>query len=170
MDDDNILNVLSDATVREELLQLSAENVEKMLADLDNKGGKPVNEVLSCYGESEEERRLINELCDEIDDYHGNVQRLRDAKLGDPSLTEGRWLEEQLTAEAEIISQYAEGRSLTEEERSRLKVLLQQSFMSETEMETQLLDREISAAESEASDAGIAHGSSTQSNGEEVMQ
>lgn len=170
MDDDNILNILSDATVREELLRLSVGNVEKMLAALDSRGGKPVNEVLSCYGESEEERMLVNELCDEIDDYHGNVQRLRDAKLSDPSLTEGRWLEEQLAAEVEVLSQYAEGRSLTGEERSRLLDHLQQSLMRETEEEGRLLDRDITAAESESLDVATGKESKTLANEKETMQ
>lgn len=140
----DINGILADKAVREKLLQSLAENIKRLLAALENGNGKSVNDILAEQAASEEESKIIREVCEDIDDFHSNVQSFREACQANPSLTDGQWLEQQVMGDMETLAQHLEHRGLTEEERRGIVEALRQSLLEEAEAECQLHERETS--------------------------
>ena len=152
MGDNDLLQTLSGETVKRSLQETFDKHLKKLLGLIGMSGGKAADDVFLSQCESDEERALVRELCDEIDDYHANQRRLAEAMSDNPSLTEGEWLEEQLLAEANQLAQHLGQRDLTGDEREALVDELQQSLMAEAESEGELLDKQLDGMKKEMED------------------
>lgn len=152
MGDNDLLQTLSGETVKRSLLETFDKHLKKLLGLIGMGNGKATNDVFVSQCESDEERALVRELCDEIDDYHANQRRLAEAMRDNPSLTEGEWLEEQLLAEADQLAQHLGQRDLTDGEREAIVAELQQSLMAEAESECELLDKQLDGMAKEMED------------------
>lgn len=155
MEDDNLLKTLAREDVREEIQASFTNYLKTLIAALKNKNGKTTTETLMEHGKSDEEQALISELCEDIDAYHDNVKRCREAISQTPSLTEGAWLEQQLLAEANMLAQELEKRNLTNEEQQTLLQQLQQELMAEAEKESNMLNNELNTIGKEMEEPNV---------------
>lgn len=95
------------------------------------------NDAFIKIGESEEEKNLIREQCEEIDSFYENRTNLVEDKKGNQELRDGDWMLQELEKEANEICKASEGRNMTLEEilefRQKVKEQLDKKIISESE-------------------------------------
>lgn len=142
-------NYKFDDKEKESWIKRFVENFKRLLHLAENRGDKPINDTLAEAGESEEEKRLIREQCEEIDAFHANIKELERAKEEDSELTNGEWLYREVEKEMQDIAQKLESRALTAEELKELKKKIVGALDEEIAAEAKGLDEEFELIEKE---------------------
>lgn len=114
-------NFKFDEAERASWIERFLDSFKRLLRLADNRGKKQINDVLAEIGESDEEKALIREQCEEIDLFHESIKKLQSAKKEDPELTEGEWLCNEIEANVQELVQKNENRNLTDEELKALR-------------------------------------------------
>lgn len=117
----NMDNFKFDEAERASWIERFLDSFKRLLNLADNRGDKQINDVLAEIGESDEEKALIREQCEEIDSFHESIKKLQSAKKEDPELTEGEWLCNEIEADVQELVQKNENRNLTDEELKALR-------------------------------------------------
>lgn len=100
------------------------------------------NEMLVQIGENDEEKELIQEICEEIDNFHANIREIENEQQSNPELSEGEWLSQKMEEEMQDIAQKLEGRNLTADELKEFRKKVNQAQDIEIETEAKALEEE----------------------------
>ena len=100
------------------------------------------NDMLVQIGENDEEKELIQEICEEIDNFHANIREIENEQQSNPELSEGEWLSQKMEEEMQDIAQKLEGRNLTADELKEFRKKVNQAQDIEIETEAKALEEE----------------------------
>lgn len=94
---------------------------------------KELNAAIVEEGRTEEEKEQLQEMCEEVDNYHRRLKELRES-----GLTPGKWLDEEIERELKKVNKEIE--SGTSEE---VKKLLTEQFIADIENNCEALSDEL---------------------------
>lgn len=92
-----------------------------------------LNAAIVEEGRTEEEKEQLQEMCEEVDNYHRRLKELRES-----GLTPGKWLDEEIERELKKVNKEIE--SGTSEE---VKKLLTEQFIADIENNCEALSDEL---------------------------
>lgn len=108
----------------------------KLLSNLLKKHkGTSLNKELTEQGQSDEEKKLILSVCEEIDTFYENLAELRQAKKTNPELTNGAWFEQKLIKIGNELAQASEHRNMTPMEENTFIAQVKESLDASIEKE-----------------------------------
>lgn len=118
------------------------ENFKHLLHLSSNTDNRITNDMLVQIGENDEEKELIQEICEEIDNFHANIREIEKEQQSNPELSEGEWLSQKMEEEMQDIAQKLEGRNLTADELKEFRKKVNQAQDIEIETEAKALEEE----------------------------
>ncbi len=118
------------------------ENFKHLLHLSSNTDNRITNDMLVQIGENDEEKELIQEICEEIDNFHANIREIENEQQSNPELSEGEWLSQKMEEEMQDIAQKLEGRNLTADELKEFRKKVNQAQDIEIETEAKALEEE----------------------------
>ena len=118
------------------------ENFKHLLHLSSNTDNGITNDMLVQIGENDEEKELIQEICEEIDNFHANIREIENEQQSNPELSEGEWLSQKMEEEMQDIAQKLEGRNLTADELKEFRKKVNQAQDIEIETEAKALEEE----------------------------
>ena len=98
-----------------------------------------VNSVIVGLGRTPEEKAQLQEMCEEIDDYHRCLAELRESKL-----SPGEWLERKIDTEVEALEKSGKlAPEVSEDAKDELKRFISDQFNRDIENQADALNEEL---------------------------
>lgn len=91
------------------------------------------NAAIVEEGRTEEEKEQLQEMCEEVDNYHRRLKELRES-----GLTPGKWLEKEIDAELESIEP-----EISSESKEEFKKFIFEQFATDIEANADALSDEL---------------------------
>lgn len=92
-----------------------------------------LNDAIVEIGRTEEEQEQLQEMCDEIDAYHGRIRELRES-----GLTPGNWLEKEIETELEKVDS-----EVAPESKEEFKKFIFEQFGKDIAVQVEALEEEM---------------------------
>lgn len=138
----NIIDILSQENTQKGLLQSFFEGLKRMFSQIKENRNINVDELVVSQGQTDEEKQILKEICDDIHSFNSNFRDLHDSKIKNPSLTDTEWLESKMEDEANALANTLEHRDITDNERSILKDEFIKKLDEQIEQESDMLNKE----------------------------
>ncbi len=112
---------------------------EKFISVFQRHDKQNVNSAIVDLGRTPEEKAQLQEMCEEIDDYHRCLAELRESKL-----SPGEWLERKIDTEVEELEKSGKlAPEVSEDAKDELKRFVYDQFSRDIESQTDALNEEL---------------------------
>ena len=116
-----------------DLIKSLSDYFAKFISRFKGHTTEDLNAAIVEEGRTEEEKEQLQEMCEEVDNYHRRLKELRES-----GLTPGKWLDEEIERELKKVNKEIE--SGTSEE---VKKLLTEQFIADIENNCEALSDEL---------------------------
>lgn len=137
------MKILSQKETQNGLLQSFFEGLKRMFSKIKEDKNIDVDELVVSQGQTDEEKEILKEICEDIHSFNSNFRELHDSKTISPSLTDTEWLEGKMEKEANALANTLEQRDITAEEKFLLKEEFIKKLDEQIEQESEMLSKEI---------------------------
>lgn len=142
--EDTLMKILSQKETQNGLLKSFFECLKRMFSKIKEDKNIDVDDLVVSQGQTDEEKEILKEICDDIHSFNSNFRELHDSKTISPSLTDTEWLEGKMEKEANALANTLEQRDITAEEKFLLKEEFIKKLDEQIEQESEMLSKEIS--------------------------
>lgn len=142
--EDTLMKILSQKDTQNGLLKSFFEGLKRMFSKIKEDNNIDVDELVISQGQTDEEKEVLKEICEDIHSFNSNFRELHDSKTISPSLTDTEWLEGKMEKEANELANTIEQRDITSEEKFLLKEEFIKKLDEQIEQESEMLSKEIS--------------------------
>ncbi len=119
MQEKELSEILNEEETRKGLVDVFYGSLKNLFSSF--KSGHDADKAVIAQGQSDEEIKTLQELCEDIHSFHQNLRELQTEKRNNPNLTEAEWLEKKLGENVDEVVMSLEGRIMSEDERIIMK-------------------------------------------------